>query len=238
MDISIIIPVYNEKDKITGDIKGASEFLVNFNIKGEIIVVDDGSSDDTAKFVRKVHIDDTTVLKVIDYKPHTGKGYAVKKGILEAVSEYIIFIDSGNCVPFSNIIRGIKLIQDNICDIAHGSRYLPESRIIRAKKWYRGMASYMFRKFIQIFVGIPVHLTDTQCGLKIYRKEIAHELYRECITQGFIFDIEIILRAYKKGYRIQEFPIEWTSDPDSRLALFTTLFSIFPEIQKIKKILG
>lgn len=100
------------------------------------------------------------------------------------------------------------------------------------------MTSYVFRKFIQIFVGIPFHLTDTQCGLKIYKKEIAHELYMECITQGFLFDIEIILRASKKGFRIQEFPIEWTSDPDSRLTLFKTVFSIFPEMRKIKKFSG
>lgn len=238
MDISIIIPVYNEKDKIAEDIKAASEFMVNNSFSGEIIVVDDGSSDETARFAREIPVNDATVIRVIEYKPHTGKGFAVKKGILEAVSDYIIFIDSGNCIPYSNIIRGIHLIQDGICDISHGSRYLPESRIIKPKKWYRGIASYIFRKFIKIFVGIPYNLTDTQCGLKIYRKEIAHELYMECITQGFIFDIEIILRAQKRRYRIKEFPIEWTSDPDSRLSLFTTLFSIFPEIRKVKKVIG
>lgn len=236
MDLSIIIPVYNEKDKIAEDIKAAEEFMFTNSIQGEIIIVDDGSYDDTAGFARNVPVNSAIDFKVIDYKPHTGKGYAVKAGILEAVSECIMFIDSGSCVPFSNIMRGIRLIHDDICDISHGSRDLPESRIIKRKKWYRKLASFFFRKFIQMYVDIPSHLTDTQCGLKIYRKEIAHELYKECMTQGFMFDIEIILRAQKKGYRIKEFPVEWTSDPDSRLSLFRTLFSIFPEIRKIKEI--
>jgi len=236
MDISIVIPVYNEREKIVGDIKAASDFIVNNNLKGEIIIVDDGSSDETAMFARNVPLNGVSNLKVIGYRSHKGKGYAVKKGILEAVSDYIMFIDSGSCVPFSNIMRGIKLIEDGICDISHGSRYLPESRIIRPKKWHRGMASYLFRRYTNLSVGNPFHLTDTQCGLKIYKKEIAHSLYHECKTYGSLFDIEIILRAYKNGYRIQEFPIEWTSDPDSRLSIFTTLFSIFPELREIKKI--
>jgi len=237
MDLSVIIPVYNEKDKIAEDIRAASDFMANLNIRGEIIVVDDGSSDGTAKYARSVPGNHAVILKVIEYQPHAGKGYAVKTGLLDAVSDNIMFIDSGSCVPFSNVLRGIKLIQDNICDIAHGSRDLPESRIIKAKKWYRKIASYIFRKFIQMYTGIPSHLTDTQCGLKIYRKETGHELYGECLSQGFMFDIEIILRAQKKGYRMQEFPVEWTSDPDSRVPFFKTLFLIFPEIRKIKRIL-
>ena len=238
MNISLIIPAYNEKNKIREDIKAASDFMVINNFRGEIIVVDDGSLDETSRFAREIPVDQTIDKRVIDYRTNTGKGFAVKKGILEAVSEYIVFIDSGNCVPYSNILRGIKLIQDGICDISHGSRHLPDSLIIRPKKWHRGLASIIFRKFIKLFFKIPLNLTDTQCGLKIYRKEIAHELYHESITKGFLFDIEIILRACKKGYRIKEFPIEWTSDPDSRLSLLKTLFSVFPEIRKINKLLG
>lgn len=238
MEISIVIPVYNERNKIAGDIKSASEFLASQTFTGEIIVVNDGSSDGTADYARKATVKDSTGLKIIDYKPHKGKGYAVKQGILETAADYVVFIDSGNCVPYSNILRGINLIRDGKCDISHGSRYLSDSRIIRPKKWYRGLSSYIFRRCIDFFMNIPYQLTDTQCGLKIYRKEIAHALYNECSTDGFLFDIEIILRAHKKGYRILEFPIDWSSDPDSRLSFFKTLFTIFPEIRRLRKNLG
>jgi dolichyl-phosphate beta-glucosyltransferase len=209
--------------------------MVEHNLTGEILVVDDGSLDTTAISAKGFACDDRTILRVISYKPHKGKGFAVKKGMLEAVSDYIVFIDSGSCVPYDNILRGIALIREGICDISHGSRYLADSRIIRPKKWYREISSFLFRKFIDVIINIPFHLTDTQCGLKIYRKEVAHQLYFECITEGFLFDIEIILRANKKGYRIKEFPIEWSSDPDSRLSPLKTMFTLLQEIHRIKK---
>jgi hypothetical protein len=90
---------------------------------------------------------------------------------------------------------------------------------------------------MRILSRIPKNLTDTQCGLKIYRKETAHELYAACITYGFLFDVEIILRARRNGYRILEFPIEWTSDPDSRLSVSRTFLSMFSELRTIRKAL-
>jgi dolichyl-phosphate beta-glucosyltransferase len=156
---------------------------------------------------------------------------------MEAGSDLIMFIDSGNCVPYENISRGIDLFKDGECEMAHGSRFLTESIITRPRKQYRKLVSFLFRKYIRILSRIPKNLTDTQCGLKIYRKETAHELYAACITDGFLFDVEIILRAREKGYRILEFPIEWTSDPDSRLSVSRTFLSIFSEMRTIRKAL-
>jgi dolichyl-phosphate beta-glucosyltransferase len=204
---------------------------------GEIIVVDDGSFDQTSKVASNTSGDKGVSLKIIAYKEHTGKGKAVKKGIMEAGSDFIMFIDSGNCVPYENIRRGIDLLNNGECEIAHGSRFLSESLINRPRKNYRKLVSFLFRKYIRILSGIPNILTDTQCGLKIYPKEIAHELYTACISDGFLFDVEIILRAREKGYRIMEFPIEWTSDPDSRLSVSRTFLSMFSELRTIRKAL-
>lgn len=238
MNLSIVIPVYNEINKITGDIKDASTFLTDQKIQGEIIVVDDGSTDHTSTVARKAGESESIHVKIIECQYHRGKGHAVKSGILEAVSEFVLFIDSGSCIPYSDILKGIEMIRENICDISHGSRNLPESRIIRPRNYYRKITSSLFRKFVQWYMHIPVNITDSQCGLKIYRREISHELYSECVTEGFMFDLEIILRALRKGYRIKEFPVEWTSDPDSRLSFFKTLVSLFPELRRIKKILA
>jgi hypothetical protein len=161
----------------------------------------------------------------------------VKTGIMEAGSDLIMFIDSGNCVPYEHITRGIDLLKAGECEIAHGSRFLGESLITRPRKPCRRLVSFLFRKSIHGLGRIPGHLTDTQCGLKIYPKKIAHELYAACITDGFLFDIEIILRSREKGYRILEFPIEWTSDPDSRLLVRATFPKIFSELRMIRKAL-
>lgn len=237
MDLSIVIPVYNEEQKIRDDITAASDFLSRHKITGEIIVVDDGSSDQTSKVVKSTIVDEDVSLKILGYKEHTGKGRAVRTGVMEAGSDLIMFIDSGNCVPFENISRGIALLKDGKCEIAHASRFLPGSIIKRSRTAYRKLVSFLFRKYIRILSRIPGNLTDTQCGLKIYRRETAHDLYGACITDGFLFDVEIILRAREEGYQIQEFPIEWTSDPDSRLSVGRTLLSMFSELRSIRKAL-
>ena len=237
MDLSIVIPVFNEEQKIRHDIIAASDFLSAYQMAGEIIVVDDGSNDQTSEIALNTPVDEGVSLKIIGYKKHTGKGKAVKTGIMEACSEFIMFIDSGNCVPYENISRGIDLLKDGECEVAHGSRFLTESLIMRSRTAYRKLVSYLFRKCIRVLSRVPESLTDTQCGLKIYPRSIAHELYAACITDGFLFDIEIILRAREKGYRIQEFPIEWTSDPDSRLSVGGTFLSMLSELCAIRKAL-
>ena len=204
---------------------------------GEIIVVDDGSTDQTSEFVLDTAVDEGVSLKIIGYMEHTGKGKAVKTGIMEAGSDLIMFIDSGNCVPYEHITRGITLLKEGECEIAHGSRFLTQSHITRPRKHYRKLVSFLFRKYIRVLSRIPKNLSDTQCGLKIYSKAIAHELYAACITDGFLFDVEIILRAREKGYRILEFPIDWTSDPDSRLSVRGTFLSMFSELRIIRKAL-
>jgi glycosyltransferase involved in cell wall biosynthesis len=237
MDLSIVIPVYNEAQKIAHDISAASGFLSRCGMTGEIIVSDDGSTDRTSEVALNTKVDEGVSLRITGYGEHAGKGRAVKTGIMEAGSGIVLFIDSGNCVPFEQISRGIDLLKSGQCDIAHGSRFLDESLITRPRKPCRKLVSFLFRKFIRRLSRVPGHLTDTQCGLKIYPKKIAHELYADCITDGFLFDIEIILRAREKGYRILEFPIEWTSDPDSRLSVRATFPEIFSELRMIRKVL-
>ena len=237
MDLSIVIPVYNEELKIKHDIIAASSFLSGYEMTGEIIVVNDGSTDQTEEVVLSTAVDEGVSLKSVGYKEHIGKGKAVKTGIMEAGSDLIMFIDSGNCVPYANIIRGIDLLKECECEIVHGSRFLTKSLIDRSRKQHRKLVSFLFRKYICLHGGIPKNLTDTQCGLKIYRKKIAHELYSECITNGYLFDIEIILRAREKGFQILEFPIEWTSDPDSRLSVRGAFLSMFSELYTIRKAL-
>lgn len=235
--LSIVIPVFNEQEKIRHDLISASNYLSSREMRGEIIVVNDGSTDKTSEVVLATTVEKGVSLQIIDYKEHTGKGFAVRKGVLKAGADTIMFIDSGSCVPFDNIEKGLELLKNKECLIAHGSRFHPESIIKRSKKPFRRLISYLFRRLIRIHSNIPDDLKDTQCGLKIYKKHVAHELYAESITDGFMFDIEIILRAQKKSYSIREFPIEWTSDPDSRLSVRGTIFKMFKELREIQRVL-
>ncbi|MHC4423284.1 MAG: glycosyltransferase [Planctomycetota bacterium] len=235
MDISIVIPVLNESKKIGADIEAASLFLESNHLTGEIIVVDDGSDDRTSEAAKNVTVPSTIELKVIHYDDHRGKGYATRTGIGKASGEYVMFADCGGCVPYRYILDGLKLLKSEACDIAHGSRKLAESKIQKPQGWYRRICASVFQWVIHRSMRISCELTDTQCGFKIYRGDVARNLYTQCVTDGFMFDLEIIIQAEKQGYRIKEFPIEWSCDRDSRLSPARSLWHVLRELKTIKR---
>lgn len=236
MDISIVIPVFNESKKIGADIEAASAFLKDNHLAGEIIVVDDGSDDGTSEAAKSVAVSPMVELEVIRYDDQRGKGYVVRTGIGKTSGEYVMFADSGCCVPYGYVLDGLKLLKSGACDIAHGSRKLPDSKIQEAQGWYRRICAGLFRWVIDRSMKISSELSDTQCGFKIYRGDVARNLYGQCVTDGFMFDLEIIMRAKKQGYRIREFPIEWTCDRDSRLSPAKSLWRVLRELITIKQI--
>jgi dolichyl-phosphate beta-glucosyltransferase len=237
MNLSIVIPAFNECGKIGYDVESACEFLQRNGFEGEIIVADDGSSDTTADEAKKAgeKYRNRVNVKVIRNKQHNGKGYAVRSGITQATGEYVMFADSGSCVPMDNALRGLELLKAGKCDIAHGSRKLAGTHLIKDQGLYRHICSVIFHWFVIRAMKIPAQLTDTQCGFKIYRGDVARLLYGQCVTDGFMFDIEIIRRAINQHYRIAEFPIDWTCDPDSRLSPTRSFWLILSELLKIRK---
>jgi dolichyl-phosphate beta-glucosyltransferase len=238
MDLSIVIPVYEESQKIIRDVNAVADFLAKHNLTGEIIIVDDGSKDKTTEAAKTVEVPSSVKLIVSRYEQHRGKGYAVRIGIGQTNGQYVMFADSGCCVPYEDTLRGLELLQTDTCDIAHGSRKMLGCRIEKAQSLYRRLCSGIFHWCVVHKMKIPPELTDTQCGFKLYKGDVARHLYGECITDGFAFDIEIIVRAQKEGYRIKEFPIHWACDRDSRLSPTRSSWRIFSELIRIKKIAG
>jgi len=238
MDLSIVIPAFEESKKIARDVTKAAEFLISYKLESEIIIVDDGSRDDTSETAKKVEIPQGVKLEVIRYEQHRGKGYAVRTGVSQSKGDYVMFADSGCCVPYQSALSGLDLIKNDSCDIAHGSRKMSGSHIEKAQSFYRRVCSKIFHWFVVHDMKIPVEFTDTQCGFKIYKGDVARDLYGECVTDGFMFDIEVIMRAIRKGYKIKEFPIDWTCDPDSRLSPSRSSWKILAEIINIRRIMS
>ena len=239
MDLSIVIPALDESKKIGRDIKESAAFLEGNGLAGEIIVVDDGSKDNTAEVAKQSLANSPAgiKIKVERYAHHRGKGYAIRTGIKQTNGEYVMFADSGCCVPYEDVLRGLQLLKSEACDIAHGSRKMRGCHIEKTQSLYRRICSKMFHWFVIHYMKVPAEYTDTQCGFKIYKGDVARHLYGECITDGFIFDVEIILRAQKEGYRIKEFPIDWTCDRDSRLSPTRSSWRVLSELITIRRAL-
>lgn len=240
MDISIVIPAFEEAQKVARDIKAAAQFLQDYKFAGEIIVVDDGSSDNTTNIARQGadQLPPNVTSYVLRSEKNCGKGNAVKRGINISTGDYVLFADCGCCVPYENVLDGLEMIKNNHCEIAHASRVHPKTKIKNPQTLYRRLCSAMFRFIVSRLMKVPQHLTDTQCGFKLYKGSVGRELYADCVADGFMFDIEIILRAKKLGYRIKEFPISWTCDRDTRLHPAKNIGPVLKELRKIKKSLG
>lgn len=214
--LSIVIPAYNEEKKIAKDIEAVFSYFKENSIDGELIIVDDGSKDKTYETAKSC-TQQFPSLRVINYGQNRGKGYAVKAGILEAQGEFILFADSGICVPYKNANLGLELLKGGY-DIALGSRHTKDnkSRILLRQPIYRRIGSKIFKFLIQAFNIIPPDIEDTQCGFKLFTKEAGRQIFKKMITEKFMWDIEMLRIAKKENYKIGIFPVEWSNDPDTR----------------------
>jgi len=237
VDLSIVIPALNEASKIRYDVEAAAQFIDKEKMTGEIIVVDDGSTDGTSEEARKASIPNSVSLRVISLEKNRGKGFAVKTGILTSRGDVVLFADSGTCVPYANALSQIARIRTGDLDIASASRRLRETVIKRNRSLLRRVLSWFFRQVALMLTDLPRRITDTQCGFKVYDGNIARELFKRCVTSGFMFELEVLLRALKRGYRIEEFPVEWTCDLDTRLKPAGDAVDVLKELLKVRSLI-
>ena len=219
MNLSIIIPAYEENLKIRDDILSADDFLTQNRIVGEIIAVDDGSADNTFESANSLKSKTNSNLTVIKLSSNIGKGGAVSEGMKISKGDIVMYADAGLTVPYENALTGMDLIRTGKCDIANGSRKMDNSKIIKGQDFDRRFISNIFGYLVKSLLHIPKEMTDTQCGFKVYNGKVARELFQKLNITGFLFEIEIILLAMKKDYKIVEFPVTWKCDRDSRLSI-------------------
>jgi dolichyl-phosphate beta-glucosyltransferase len=232
MDVSIVIPAFKEAQKIERDVAAADAFLDARGDASEILVVDDGSPDGTAAAARALQARYPR-LRVVSYARNRGKGHAIAQGVMQARGDAIMFADAGLCVPYGIAALGLAMLELDMCDIAHGSRRMRGS-VLREQPFYRRAGSRAYKMFVHAIMGVPGYVSDTQCGFKIYRRDAARELYGELLTDGFMFDVEIILRALRREYRILEFPVLWSNDADTRFDPVKGTIRNFRELARIR----
>lgn len=236
MNLSIIIPAYNEEDRIVRTLTETLSYLKQQKYSSEVIVVLDGSTDKTREVTEDLFRNEVKVrLKIIEYYPNRGKGYAVKMGMLEGSGDTVMFMDADYSVPIASVEPGLELLQDGN-DIAIASRVLADSVIHHHQNIFRQLSAKIYTWIQNRYLGI--HFRDTQCGFKIFSREAAQDLFSRQKLTSVIFDPEILWLAKEGHYRVIEFPVDWTHIEDSRIQYdsLAKSFFVFKELFRIKSL--
>ncbi len=214
-DLSIVIPAYNEQWRLPTTLIDIIDFIDENKIDAEVIVVDDGSKDETCEVVRKFERI-RPCLRLLRIPKNTGKGHAVRSGVLNAYGKIVLFTDADGSTPISEL-RRLKQAIDNGADIAIGSRALISNETKVSTLPHRKYLGRMFNLFVNLFV-LP-SIADTQCGFKMFTRNAAHFVFERQKSRGFSFDVEILFIAQRAGFKISEVPINWTNAPGSKVRL-------------------
>lgn len=204
--LSIVVPAYNEAKRIGRTLGILQEYLESNGWNAEVIVVNDGSSDETAQVV-EAHCSRWGALQLIHNGGNLGKGYSVRNGALAAKGDIILFTDADLSAPIAEAPKVIEPIRHGECDVTFGSRAVDRSLIGVHQSSFRETSGRIFNLFVQGLTGLP--FKDTQCGFKAFRRSTAVPVF-ECQTIfGFGFDPEILYIAKKRGLRLREIPVRW-----------------------------
>ncbi len=209
---SVIIPAFNEENTIGRAVRETAAVFNPFKEEYEIVVVDDGSSDATVGTAEALTIE-FPFLKIIKHEINRGKGEAVRTGVREALGEQLLFLDSDLATHPREVAAFIEKMGDY--DIAIGSRRARGAIIAKPQPWFRIFYGRMINFFIRHFLKLPHN--DTQCGFKMFRAEVAKNIFNELGPSRWVFDIEVLLRARANGYKIAELPVTWTNGEFSRV---------------------
>lgn len=221
MQISVIIPAYNEENRITPTIHSVANYLDRlFPNENEIIIVLDGSKDNTLEVVTEL-AKKYKQIKIIDNKINQGKGAVVTQGILESVGEYVLFMDADNSTHIDELDKILPVIKKGI-DVVIGSRDMKGSKVEVRQARYKELLGDLGNWWIQfLLVG---GIQDTQCGFKVFSGKVARHIFSKVNMQGWSFDIEVLALARYFGYKIKEMPVIWYNDDNSHVTLKDYLY--------------
>ncbi|MFN3202859.1 MAG: dolichyl-phosphate beta-glucosyltransferase [Bradymonadia bacterium] len=227
--LSIVIPAYNEAARIGVSLRNTLDYLDAHVPSHEVIVVDDGSSDETAEVVAGM-FQGKPHLRVIRYTPNRGKGHAVRTGMLSARGDYVVFTDADGSTPIEEVEKLLFHLQRG-ADMVMGSRGLPESEIRQRQHIAREMMGRTFNLILRSTV--MGGFKDTQCGFKGFTAEAASALFGAAQIDGFAFDVELLLLA-KERFIVKEVPVVWYNAPHSRVSPIKDSAKMLRDVARVR----
>jgi dolichyl-phosphate beta-glucosyltransferase len=230
LTVSLVIPAYNEEDRIGKSLEQIFLFCNALGEPYEVIIVDDGSTDETAASISR-RFGDWSQLKIVRQPERHGKGAAVQQGMLRGQGDYLFFSDADLSVPIEALPTFLTELR-NHCDVAIGSRRAPGAKIEIHQLFFRELMGRIFTWLSNLILGLG-H-TDATCGFKGFRREVVQELFTRQRLANWSFDSELLYLARIKKYRVIEIPVTWRNDQATKVRLWKDIFSSFLGLLRIR----
>lgn len=234
LSLSIVVPAYNEGARLSKSLRAIVTYLNEYAPEAEVIVVDDGSTDNTASTARD-ELSDSKNLRtsVISYQSNLGKGRAVRLGLLASRGEIALFTDADLSTPITETPKLVDPILQGECDLAFGSRALDRSLIGVHQPWRREQGGRVFNLAVRLATGLP--FWDTQCGFKAFRMSACRPIVEGATIDRFGFDVELLYVAHRAGLRLKEIPVRWDHAEGSKVNVATDSYKMLSEVGRIRQ---
>src|SRR5215203_5263551 len=235
--LSVVIPAYNEAVRLGNTLRSVVDYLRPNAPDAEVIVVDDGSSDQTAELARQVFGEAGNLrTSVISYKSNLGKGRAVRLGLLAARGDVALFSDADLSTPISEAPKLVDPIVNGQYDVTFGSRALDRTLIGVHQPWRREQGGRIFNLVVRLATGLP--FWDTQCGFKAFRMSVCRPLVEAATVDRFGFDVELLYLAFRAGLKLKEIPVRWDHNEGSKISVASDSFKMLNEVGLIRQQAG
>jgi dolichyl-phosphate beta-glucosyltransferase len=228
--LTVVIPAFNEEPRLGASLGPIQDYLSRSGIDGEILVVDDGSTDQTARIASEFLRGRRG--RVLRNPENRGKGYSVRRGVLEAAGRFVLVSDADSSTPIEEHAKLAGAIRDFDLDVAIGSRALRESRIEVRQHPVRESMGRGFNRIIRAATGLAFH--DTQCGFKLVDRERCRPIFERMVVDGFAFDVEFLFLCVRFGLRVREVPVIWRNAPGSKVRIVSDPFRMLADVLRVR----
>jgi dolichyl-phosphate beta-glucosyltransferase len=229
-DLSIVIPSYNEEVRLPATLERLAEYLSRLGGQSEVLVVDDGSKDGTAAVAESFR-GRIPEIRILSNGTNRGKGYSVRRGMLEAHGDVVLFTDADLSAPIEEADKLFAALKNGY-DVAIGSRAMDRSLISTHESLFREFAGIVFNKIVRTILRLP--FVDTQCGFKAFRRERCQIIFEQQRIEGFGFDPELLYLARHHGLKSIEIPVRWGHSPATKVSMLRDSVTMFVDIFVIR----
>ncbi len=229
---TLVIPAFNETNRIEATLRIVAAWYETRpgGWDWEVILVDDGSSDGTTGVARRVARELALPLEILRHEKNRGKGAAIRTGVLASAGSPVLISDADLSTPLSEWVKLAERLPTH--PVAIGSRALREELVRRKQPFYRRLVGKTGNLLVRL-LAVP-GIRDTQCGFKLFRGDVAQELFREARIDGFAFDIEILYLARRRGLAIAEVPVLWFNSPESKVSVWRDSLRVLWDLLRLR----